>query len=254
MICVTFNPSGSGHSVILDGGQSFADSQNPRNPVLGYISQPSHAALAGQIAAALDDSLFGKIPDAIVEIIGGHDGGWAEFDLAALESASTKLPLSFLGIPPEIGVAAWRRSITAAERASFLAGALTRKHFFLLAPRDRDAVHRQFIEEQTPRVHEEETQLKERLPDQDRFTAALGFCDLMSLHLCSGSNARVRIPVIHPADPASHNADYVTVSATHEVIQVDRPRCWTSGVIGIDGWIRSETNRLSAMTFEWRLA
>jgi hypothetical protein len=174
-------------------------------------------------------------------------------DLAALERTSTALPLSFLGVPPEIGVAAWRRSIAAAERTSPLARALTRKHFSLLAPRGGDAAHRQFIEEQVPRVHEEETQLKECLPDGGRF-ATLGFCDLMSLHLCSGSRASVRIPLTHPADPESHKADYVTVSVAQGVIQVDRPRCWSSGLISIDGWIRSEPNRLSAMTFEWRLA
>jgi hypothetical protein len=253
MICVTSHPSASRHRVILDGWQSFADSQNPRNPVLGHISQPSHAALAGQIASALDDSLFGRIPDAVIEIIGRHDVGWAEFDLAALERMSTALPLSFLGVPPEIGVTAWRRSIAAAERTSPLAGALTRKHFSLLAPRDGDAAHRQFIEEQAPRVHEEETQLKECLPDGGRF-AALGFCDLVSLHLCSGSSASVRIPLTHPADPESHKADYATVSVAQGVIQVDRPRCWSSGLISIEGWIRSEPNGLSAMTFEWRLA
>ena len=232
----------------------MADSQDPRNPVLGYISQPSHAASAGQIASALDDSLCGVIPEEVVEIIGGHDAGLAQFDLAALESASTKLPLSFLRNPQETGVAAWRRSITAAEGVSFLAGALTRKHFFLLAPRDHDAAHRQFIEEQTLRVCEEEKRLKECLPDHDRFTAALGFCDLMSLHLCSGSSANIRIPLTHPADPASHQADYVTVSVSEGLIQVDRPRFWSSDAIGIDGWRLSEQNRLSAMTFEWRLA
>ena len=96
MICVVSNPSKSGHNVIYDGWQNFADSQNPRNAVLGYISQPSHAALASQIAAALSDSVFGTMPDAVVEIIGKHDVGWAEFDLAALENASKEPPASFL--------------------------------------------------------------------------------------------------------------------------------------------------------------
>lgn len=254
MVCVISNPTRTRQGFICDGWQNFADSQNSRNPILGYISQPPHAVLASQIASALDDSLFGSIPEEVVEIIGGHDAGWAEFDLAALECASTKLPFSLLGNPPEMGLAAWRRSITAAKEVSFLAGALTRKHFFLLAPRDRDAAHRQFIEEQAPRVQEEEARLKSSLTDQDRFTATLGFCDLMSLHLCSGSNASVRIPLTHPADPASHKADYVTVSVADGVIQIDRPRSWSSDVIGIDGWILSEQNRLSAIHFEWRLA
>ena len=103
MICVTSQPTGSRHRVLADGWQNFADSQDPRNPVLGYISQPSHAALAGQIASALDDSLFGGIPKAVVEIIGGHDLGWAEFDLAALENASKELPASFLGVHQRSG-------------------------------------------------------------------------------------------------------------------------------------------------------
>jgi hypothetical protein len=150
--------------------------------------------------------------------------GWAEFDLAALENASKELPASFLGVPPEIGVAAWRRSIAAAERVSSLAGALTRKHFFLLTPRDRDAAHRQFIEEQVPRVQEEEARRESSPPDQERFSAALGFCDLMSLHLCSGSHTSVRIPLAHPADPASCKADDVTVSVAEGVIEIDRPR------------------------------
>jgi hypothetical protein len=36
------------------------------------------------------------MPDAVVEIIGKHDVGWAEFDLAALENASKEPPASFL--------------------------------------------------------------------------------------------------------------------------------------------------------------
>jgi hypothetical protein len=66
----------------------------------------------------------------------------------------------------------------------------------------------------------------------------------------------VRIPLIHPAAPrGSLEADYVTVSVAEGVIQTEtRPRLWSSDVIVMDGWILSEQNRLSAMTFEWRLA
>jgi hypothetical protein len=98
MICVISNPTRNRQGFICDGWQHFADSQNSRNPILGYISQPSHAVLASQIVSALDDSLFGSIPEEVVEIIGGHDTGWAEFDLAALESASTNSPSRFWGI------------------------------------------------------------------------------------------------------------------------------------------------------------
>jgi hypothetical protein len=38
-----------------------------------------------------------------------------------------------------------------------------------------------------------------------------------------------------PADPASLEADYVTVSVAEGVIQIDRPRFWGSDVIVIDG-------------------
>ena len=85
------------------------------------------------------------------------------------------------------------------ERHSLLAGVLTSRHFCLLAPQD-NSVHHQFWQEETERRELIETGCFE-FSDLDRFTAALGFCDLLSLLLCSGVEQRAMVPLAHPANP-----------------------------------------------------
>jgi hypothetical protein len=47
----------------------------------------------------------------------------------------------------------------------------------------------------------------------DRWIAALGFCDLLSLYLCSGSQSAVTLPLAHPENDA--NARNVTLTWTN---------------------------------------
>jgi hypothetical protein len=254
MIHRTLQPCGN--SILtgaVHGWQNFVDSQSPMVPAAGYVSQPAHAALAGQIAAALDESLFGRLPDQVIEIIGQHDAGWAEADLAALEHASGQLPHSFLRVDSETGIGAWKRSIAEAERVSPVAAFLTRKHFWLLAPRD-DAAHRSFIEAQSRELQRYKAEMKYTQIELDRFTAALGFCDLLSLHLCSGSTATIRIPLAHPADPKSQEADHMQISVTGEIVSADKPSCWRRCTIGIDGWLRCDANAISSTSLHWQLS
>jgi hypothetical protein len=198
---------------VMDAWQSVVDSQRSSS-ISAFISQPAHAQLAGQIAVVLGDDLFGSIPSEVVDIISRHDAGWAETDLMALENESGEPQLSFLSVSAAVGVSAWRRSIAAAEAVSPLAAALTRRHFWLLAPRDDDFAHQEFIEEQEVCMQE---QKRTGYPGSDltRFTAALGFCDLLSLHLCSGRAVCVQLTLSHPADPASRMAEQVTVSISN---------------------------------------
>src|ERR1700710_2018011 len=73
-----------------------------RHPVLGYISQPAHAALSGMLAASLNGKLFSEVPEEVIAAIGNHDAGWAQPDLAALEDAERIFPLSFISTPAVI--------------------------------------------------------------------------------------------------------------------------------------------------------
>ena len=237
----------------IDAWQSVADSQASGGNVTAYISQVAHADVAGQIASVLDQALFGSLPDSVIGVIARHDAGWAESDLKALESDFEDSAISFLSVSPAIGVSAWRKSIAAAEAVSPLAAALTRKHFWLLAPRDDDPVHQEFLKEQG--VHLQHTDGAEYASsDLDRFASALGFCDLLSLHLCSGSPNCVRIPLAHPADPNSSGAEHVTISVTHGEVRMDRRHCWRAESAGVFGWRRSNSNGLSRARFQWKFA
>jgi hypothetical protein len=205
------------------------------NAITGYVSHPTHANLAGQIAAGLAESLFGELPDAVVDIISKHDVGWAEVDLIALEHAAGKRPDSFLRITPSCAIAAWHRSIAAAEKVSPLAAHLTRKHFYLLAPRDHDRAHQDFIEEQGNCLAAGDGSTYP-VADLERFVAALGFCDLLSLHLCSGSGRSVRIPLAHPADPTAHFVRSITISTIDDRVFADVEPAWKPTVMSIGGW------------------
>jgi hypothetical protein len=160
------------------------------------ISQPAHAALAGQLAGFLRPTVFGSIPQEVIDIIGRHDRGWFEADSTALERASHTLPTSFLSVAPEDAVQAWRSSIRSAERQSLLAGILTSRRFCLLAPQN-DSVHHQFWQEETERRELLEKDYSSPA-DLDRLTAAMGFCDLLSLFLCCGWSKARRFPWLTP--------------------------------------------------------
>jgi hypothetical protein len=255
MICVTQVLGESQAAEAADGWSTFANTQHLADHVVGYISQLTHANLAGQIAAALDERLFGELPKSVIETIARHDVGWAELDLSALEHVSEMHPDSFLRASPRCAIAAWEQSIAAAERMSPLAFYLTGKHFYLLAPRDGDADHQAFIEKYEARLDSEGASGYSEYSEVDlhRFVAALGFCDLISLHLCSGSCRSVRIPLAHPADPMARNARQVTITATSTSVHLNLSGAWRPGVIAIDGWLTGRDHRLTAKAFQWNL-
>ena len=114
MILRTSVPSADEANSATEPWAKFVESQNTYIPVLGYISQPAHAALSGRLAAALNGTLFGQVPEDVIAAIGNHDAGWAQLDLAALEDAVRSFPLSFISMPAAISVSAWHRSIAEA--------------------------------------------------------------------------------------------------------------------------------------------
>jgi hypothetical protein len=72
------------------------------------------------------------------------------------------------------------------------------------------AKNAKFIAEATTHGREIEGALPYRPEDLDRWIAAFGFCDLLSLYLCSGSQSAVTLPLAHPEDDA--NARNVTLT------------------------------------------
>jgi hypothetical protein len=241
-----------------DSWQAFARTQQAADGVIGCISQPAHAALAARLAGALNPSIFGPLSLEVIDTVGRHDAGWAQPDLAALECAGEKQPQSFVTYPSEDAVLAWRKSIREAETRSPLAGILTSRHFCLLAPRDSDPHHGAFLEQESQRRNSQEAPSSHSPDDLARFTAALGFCDLLSLCLCSGLTGAVQMPIAHAADPASRHAERVTVSFPNEA-SPDQALCFNQPimtprtVVYADGWLLSASNTLVSHRFQWTI-
>ena len=247
---ITAEPA-AGHGSGQGAWQAFANSQQHVRDFVGCISQPAHAALAAQLASALDPRIFGTLPPDVIESIGRHDAGWAESDLAALERAGEREPQSFVACLPQGAIAAWRRSIRHAEERSALAGILTSRHFCMLAPRDSDPHHAEFVEQEEQRRAPQEAASSVSGDDLNRFTAALGFCDVLSLCLCAGLTGSVRIPLAHPADPASQHTPKATVSLTSETLRFDPPMMAPGTLIHVDGWLASSPHVLTGHRFHW---
>jgi hypothetical protein len=249
-----------GHSIATetaapqDAWPAFAKTQQRADTIAGCISQPAHAALAAQLATELNPHTFGPLPREVIDAIGRHDAGWADPDLAALECIGEKQPQSFVAYPPEGAVQSWRKSIREAETRSPLAGILTSRHFCLLAPRDNDLHHAAFVEQENQRRDPDEAASPLARDDLDRFTAALGFCDLLSLCLCSGLTGSVQIPLAHPADTASQHAAKVTISLAGETLHLDHQIMPRGGVMHVDGWVAFSPNVLASQRFHWTIA
>jgi hypothetical protein len=231
----------------------FVESQNTYGSALGYISQPAHAALSGRLAASLNGKLFSEVPEEVIAAIGNHDAGWAQPDLAALEDAERILPLSFISVPPAISVSAWRRSIAEARSLSPLSTFVIQSHFCLLAPRDGDVDHERFRKQETRRLQQTALEVAHSAVNKKQFVDFLGFCDLLSLHLCSGWSTEVQVPLAHPADPSSKDAEQITISIEQNTLHLDKVVVALGTRIYADGWARTESGALHSHRYEWTI-
>jgi hypothetical protein len=231
----------------------FVESQNTYVPVLGYISQPAHAALSGRLAASLNGKLFHEVPEEVITAIGNHDAGWAELDLSALEATEHSSPMSFISTPAVISVNAWRRSIVEAQSRSPLSAFVVRSHFFLLAPRDGDAEHEVFRKQETEHLQRTAPEIAHSAADQKRFVDFLGFCDLLSLLLCSGWPVEVQMPLAHPADPSSKDAEQITISIERNTLHLDKVAVALGTSTFANGWARTESGMLDSRRYEWTI-
>jgi hypothetical protein len=237
-----------------DPWMEFVKSQNISTSVLGYISQPAHAALSGRLAAALNGRLFAQVPEEVITAISNHDAGWAQSDLSALEDAEQSLPLSFVSTPAAISLHAWRRSIAEAEIKSPLSTFVIRSHFCLLAPRDGEVEHEKFSKEETKRLRQMAPEISHSAAvDRKRFVALLGFCDLLSLYLCSGWPIEVQLPLAHPADPSSKEAEQIKISIEPNVLRVDKAVLHQGTRVYVQGWARTDSGALHGRRYEWTI-
>jgi hypothetical protein len=160
------------------------------------ITQPDHAALSGDIAAALGPPLLPQLCTEVIQGITLHDEGWAPFD--ARITLTNGRPLSFLDSLPKDFVRAWSVSIERAEKVAPIAGAMVSGHFWRLARNRLDwgidgaedrRLLRDFLESEQAR--------QQRLlggcsrEESEFLTDVLQFCDVLSLYLCCGAGQDV---------------------------------------------------------------
>ncbi len=166
------------------------------------VTQPDHAKLSGEFAAAVDRGRMPYVTDEIVRAVAAHDIGWLAIDGAAPNpilppyEANGRLR-SFLTTMPDVFLDAWVASIAQAERIGPAAGTMVSQHFERLAQfrlqRQEDGP------EETARLHSflamesaRQKRLRESRADGStkELLMLLQFCDLISLYLCCGLESR----------------------------------------------------------------
>jgi hypothetical protein len=172
------------------------------------VPQPAHAVLAGELAEGL--TCFGELPPDITRAIQMHDTGWAASDAQQIQrlrsgGGQPSHAVSFIAIPAREAEEAWTASINTVEAFSKPGAMIVSRHFSLLA--SHDSVHRRFLEAETLRQRKLASSANGE--DLARWTAALGFCDLVSLGLLSGLSREVELPLAHPSSTEAKTAPRV---------------------------------------------
>jgi hypothetical protein len=175
----------------------FLESQKHVAAPYAAILQPEHARLAGRIAERLLPEHFGPLPAEVIAAIADHDLGWRTSDDEQIRRAPSQDPRPFPEVEAEEAMRTWRESIRLAKEKSPLRAAVVSRHFRALA--SNDTAYQPFLVCETPKAERLEHELKVTPAELDRWTDAIGFCDILSLLLCSGSEEPAMIPLAHPA-------------------------------------------------------
>jgi hypothetical protein len=190
--------------------EAIAETQQKAATSDWYVTQPDHALISGEFAAAFDSRKVPNVSEAIVRAISMHDIGWMPFDGDVSSPCqptqlASGVPLSFTNTEPEQFLRAWQGSIQAAQSTGPLGGLMVSAHFARLTHPylDRGAG----TEEQRALVegflHREAARVDRLLPlaglpleEIEALVAVLQFCDLASLYVCANPAAAVELPQV----------------------------------------------------------
>jgi Protein of unknown function (DUF3891) len=168
------------------------------------ITQPSHAALAGEFAAKMTGAQVPKLDDALVRAIALHDAGWGVPDAQAImqsRSVGQGVPKSFISCGVGEFVNAWEKSIDIAESSGPAGGYIVSRHFARIAEHgaakypaaDRNKATR-FLEHEAARQKQLAAKQNYSPAELEQLTDILQFCDLLSLYVCSGARDNAEFP------------------------------------------------------------
>jgi Protein of unknown function (DUF3891) len=204
MILRPLEPTTPSTSGFLPAWSVVAESQQSIAGPCWMVTQPSHAALAGEFAAKLTGNNLPKLDAAIIRAIALHDAGWGMLDAQAImrsRSASQGPPKSFIACGVDEFVSAWEKSIDVAASASATGGYIVSRHFERIAkvnasqvPEESRDVAERFLQNEAARRRH--LAAKQNYTDQEleALTDVLQFCDLLSLYVCCGARQSVEFP------------------------------------------------------------
>lgn len=95
------------------------------------ITQPSHAALSGQLARAWGNELFGEVEPFDEVCLGAllHDIGWLDWEQAPTLNPSTGRPHTFLQLPTRVHLGIWESASRRSRAFGRYPALLTSMHF-----------------------------------------------------------------------------------------------------------------------------
>jgi len=232
---------------------AFFETQLDSDPPYGIVLQADHGTLAGDLSARLHPDVFGPLTAEVIQAIAGHDAGWRSGDEAQLAAIADQPPKPFPLLSGGESTPYWIESIRLAERISPLSGVIVSRHFCALA--QQDPSRRSFLEEEAPRRERVERSLGIAREDLDRWTAAIGFCDILSLYLCSGATDAVEIPVAHPALAESREARRVVLTWTSARPRFSSPVISNGAAVSLRIQERCDRSpKLRPQVISWRFA
>jgi hypothetical protein len=168
------------------------------------ITQPSHAALAGEFAARITGVDLPNLDAPVIRAIALHDAGWGMPDAQAImqsRSIGQGAPKSFIACGVGEFVNAWEKSIDIAASASAAGGYIVSRHFERIAKVNssklpeggRDIVER-FLRNEAARQAQLAARQEHTPKELEALTDVLQFCDLLSLYVCCGATQNVEFP------------------------------------------------------------
>jgi hypothetical protein len=180
--------------------------QKQKQEACWMITQPSHSALSGEIAARFAGPGIPKLNDEVVRAIALHDAGWGIPDAQAVNRSRLARPVapkSFLETEVSEFLEAWTQSIQVAEKVGPAGGFIVSRHFQRLAEhrmgtagdgdRDRKKLQ-QFVDHETQRRKKLAARQHQGTEELESSTDLLQFCDLLSLYICCGARQSVEFP------------------------------------------------------------
>ncbi len=204
MILRSLEPSPPASAEFLPAWNIVERAQRQPHDTCWMITQPSHAALAGEFAAKMTGPQIPQLDAALIRAIALHDAGWGIPDAQAImqsRSVSQGCPKSFIDCSVGEILAAWEKSIEIAESSGPAGGYIVSRHFARIAEHgsahpaetDRQKVAR-FVEHEAARQKQLAAKQNLGAADLEQLTDVLQFCDLLSLYVCSGARDNAEFP------------------------------------------------------------